>query len=529
MKHYKSLPYLCSAVTAVCLLLIGCEKKEATPTPDPEPKPQEVNATLDRFYDGLYFGNFWDEGYANYYFVLTSCETGYSDGSYVLPAEVGGYIFYFDLWSAISEDHTSPVVPEGTYTAHTGRANGTFDLEHTLVTFNEEKVGDKFKIYDILFKDGTITVTHTDKGYLVKASMITTDDRKMDFTYEGEMTLQDKSNDEKPEDNVIRQDLTLDLKRVTQQQYDEGNSEVETYILRCFDVERITDNGLNPYGAGTKLQLGLYTANGKGLAGHYTVGERQDYQPGTFYKGSWLGLQAAGSFCMQTDEKNNAKYCLISEGTVDITDNGDGTYSVRCTLKDENGYHVECDWTGEIEEYKVTESVQTTLTEDVVFNPEECTEIYYLGDYYLTGTSSYNISLADEDEILSIDICASTGDSSELPTGKYTVSSSHEGETVNPGRVTLTYAEPTVYVKYNISGEEADAKDMAPVYSGTLTIEKSGSEYTISYEFFDDFNRNDKNLTPHKISGSWKGQIPEIQDYFEGGYSAKRQKFSYVR
>ena len=77
-------------------LFSSCEKKEDTNSGSGTPSATEVS--LDKFYDGLYFGNFWDEGYANYYFVLVNCETGYDDDSYILPAEVGGYVLYIDLW-----------------------------------------------------------------------------------------------------------------------------------------------------------------------------------------------------------------------------------------------------------------------------------------------------------------------------------------------------------------------------------------------------------------------------------------------
>lgn len=252
----------------------SCEKKEDTNSGSGTPSATEVS--LDKFYDGLYFGNFWDEGYANYYFVLVNCETGYDDDSYLLPAEVGGYVLYIDLWGAISADHTSPVVPEGTYTAHKGRKDGTFDLEHTLTTYNKEQVDDMFLISDILFSDGTITVKHTAEGYNIVADFTTIEDEHMKFTYNGPMTLQDKSNDE-------------------------GAEGVQVHVLRCFDVDRITDNGLYPYGAGTKLQIGLYTEDGAGIAGTYTVGDRQEYKPGTFFAGSWRGtLPAIESYYEQS-------------------------------------------------------------------------------------------------------------------------------------------------------------------------------------------------------------------------------------
>lgn len=499
--------------------MCSCNRED----PSPKPLPAET-VELDRFYDGIYFGDFWSEGYANYYFVLSDCPVGSSDDGYAMPTKVGGHVMYIDLWGSISADHTTPIVPEGRYTAHTGRAEWTFDLKTTIVTVNEEQIGDEYVVRDILFSDGTIDIRHVSSGYEIVADLITTDGVSMRFTYNGAMALLDKSNDDDGDDddndNLIHKDLQLDIKRVTRQQYDEGSGVVDTYVLRCFDVDRISDNGLSPYGAGTKLQIGLYTAKGAGLNGSFVIGERSDYTAGTFYPGSWLGLQAVGTFCLQVDEQNNNKYCLISDGTIDIKDNGDGTHTIKCDLVDEEGYKVTCDWTGTIEEYAVTESVQTTLTDDVVFNPTQCSSVSYLGDYFFNGTSAYNIMLADDDEVLAIDICAASGDSTSLPTGTYTVDKTHDAGTVSAGRISAYYAEPTAYVRYDISGGEGTAVDMAPIVGGSVTIRQTGSEYSIEYEFFDDLNRNDASIEPNKISGSWQGVLPPIEDYFGSASSA---------
>lgn len=517
LNRRKTTEFIRYAITAIAALAaVSCNNSSnPEPAPDPEPTPAVTEVQMDKFHDGLYFGDFWKEGYADYYFILSKGDIGQTSSDGVMPElapmNPGDYVLYVDIWGAIAADHTDAVIPEGTYTAHNGRANGTFNTGLTFATVNKEKVGDKFRIENILFETGEISVKHIDGGYDIKVDITGNDGNNYIFRYQGPVKLRDQSSEgEEISNNHIKSSLDLTIKRTTLQKYSESD-DYDNYVIRCFDTDNITNDGLYPNEPGHKIQIDLYTAHGADIAGTYKVGKRMSYSPGTFYPGVWVGSQALGTFCMQTDQAFNVKFCTIGAGEVTITRNGKDSYTIKCDFTDDDGYSIKSTWTGDIEEYKNIVAPQTTLTSDVTVKPTECAAAYYYGDYYGNGTANYGIVLSESAKtVVSIDFAAASGNAMNLPEGTYNVSSSSEAWTVCPGNIGYTSADPTCYVRYDDYGYP-EAK--APVCGGWMKISRSGLTYTIEFEFQDDYNLVDKTLTPHKISGSWTGTVSSIYDY----------------
>ena len=143
-----------------------------------------------------------------------------------------------------------------------------------------------------------------------------------------------------------------------------------------------------------------------------------------------------------------------------------------------------------------------------MFKPIQCSEVHYLGDYYQTGTSNYLVFLADEDEVLGLDLCAPKDDGTVFPTGTFVVAGTYGENTMVSGNIEAS-ATPSCYVRYDLTTGYAVAA--APIAGGTLTVTKSGDVYTFAYELYDDYDRADKEREPHKISGSWSGKLPAIK------------------
>lgn len=122
--------------------------------------------------------------------------------------------------------------------------------------------------------------------------------------------------------------------------------------------------------------------------------------------------------------------------------------------------------------------------------------------------------LADEDEVIGFDLCAPADDGTVFPTGRFTIADTYAANTLIPGALSATDATPSCYVRYNPA--TGDAMAMAPIVGGTLTVTESGGRYTFSYELYDDYNRADASLRPHKISGTWTGTLPRILAGDEG-------------
>lgn len=522
MRKKTEIPFLLVVVMLLGGVLCSCSSDE------PEsPKDKVTEVKLDRFCDGIYFGDFWKEGYADYYFILSSGEIGTTgDTNDILPMNPGDYVLLCDLWGAISEDHSNPIVPEGTYTPHSGRANGTFNTELTFAVYNKEKVGDKYRFENVLFEDGTITVKHVNGGYNIVAEVKTKDGENIRFTYTGPMTLSDKSDDVE-ENGHINANVSIDPKRVTVQKFTEADN-YDNYVLRLFDTDRITSDGLYPDGAGYKLQLDIYTAKDGDIAGVYAPGERMKYAAGTYYPGVWFGQQALGTFCMQSDASYKTKFATIVDGKVNITKNQDGTYTIVCNLKDSDGYTVKTSWTGTVEAFSSSKTPQTTLTSDVNVSPTQCSAAYFYGDYFSNGTANYGVFLANESEVVSLDFIAPSGTAAALPVGKYTVSETNAAWTVCPGEIGYGTTDKTCYIKYETVGNESVATQKAPIKSGTLEISRNGDLYTISFDFGDDNDLYDKAQKPHKITGKWTGKV-EIVDYTATNAPLQAMKLSFRR
>ncbi len=148
------------------------------------------------------------------------------------------------------------------------------------------------------------------------------------------------------------------------------------------------------------------------------------------------------------------------------------------------------------------------MTEDVVCNPLACTEIVYFGDLYENNTTNYMVFLETELEVLAFDMFSpkTPGDDKVFPTGTFTIADTKEAWSMIPGSLG-DKATPSCYVRYN---EDKEAVAAAPLVKGTVTVSKSGNKYTFSYEVYDDFNRQDPSVTPHKISGTFTGTLPEF-------------------
>ena len=76
MKILKFIDLSCIALAMLLsLVAVSCEK-------DKKPETEDVTSVeIKNFQDGIYFGNFWKEGYADYYFILSSGEIGQSSTS----------------------------------------------------------------------------------------------------------------------------------------------------------------------------------------------------------------------------------------------------------------------------------------------------------------------------------------------------------------------------------------------------------------------------------------------------------------
>ncbi len=351
MKSLKLLVLLFASVA-----MFACDtngSKEETPNEEEKLVLEDGTIVLNRCAGGIYFGDFWDEGIGDYYFMLTNDEKiGQTEMGFDVPMTPGRWLLLIDVWGALSEDHTNPIVPEGTYRWNNKRGEGVLTAEYTLATENVEQVGEQFRIVDHYFSDGTVTVEHTESGYKIAANFTTTEGEEMKFIFEGELVLEDKSDDEEynPE---LDGDVTINPVIGRTYLY-ESLENCDRHVLMLFSSNNLTADKIHVNEPGMKLHLGLYNHPGAGLAGSYVVGTLNEVdilikEPGVFYPGRMYGATTAlGSFLEVVNDDYSVEYAVLVDGELTITENTDGTYTVVGEFLSGNDGTISCNWTGEI-------------------------------------------------------------------------------------------------------------------------------------------------------------------------------------
>lgn len=463
-----------------------------------------------RAWEAYYFyPDYINKDFGNYYFELATGEVGVA-GFESLPLNPGDYMLLIDINTRLCDDRANIVLPEGTYTAADKvDKNNTFNITNTMAVYNVETTAEgQSRIHYYKFTDGTIEVKHTaDGGYIIDCHFTGAENgEKWHFTYTGEIPFEDKTGDEGDwwgfDENI---DLTGKAANFVYLE-DYSSDNVDNYTLRLFSTDALTPDQkhVNVQDA-YMIKFDLYTAHGAGIAGTYTVATGS--QPGTVYPGGRFGAGASGSYIEKVRDDWEVRYALLADGTVNIVENSDGTYSVTVDGTTPKGRTVKMTYTGEIADNTDFVPKYSTLNYDVEFNPLACTLLYYFGDLYGTGASNYYVAVADQNAVLLFDLYAATGDASALPTGSFTVSDDHTPGTMQTGTVDGMDLVPCIYVLYASDGESIIG--YAPIHSGTLDITHGTSGYTFTFDLKDDAEE------PNRIYGTCTIpdlEMPEIND-----------------
>ena len=301
---------------------------------------------------GIYFGDFWKEGYGDYYFILSNDSVGRTGvNGDMVPRHEGGWLLYVDIWAAL-KNHAQPIVPEGKYTASPTRRNGAFTTEFSLAVQNRLHTDSGSIIRTVPFSSGEMNVVHTGAGYDFTAHITTTEGKTLDFHYAGPITMEDHSDDTTTEDStVISGDVNI--RPVLAQYMLYPGTKTDNYVLRLFDVNQVTTDGVHPAVPGMKLNMDLYTAKDSDLVGTYKVGTKKNNysineEPGVFFPGTKYATITLGSFCERVNKNLSVAYCSITGGTMTISKTEDGKYHVKADLLTDKGDKVTCDYTGAI-------------------------------------------------------------------------------------------------------------------------------------------------------------------------------------
>ena len=269
-----------------------------------EPTPGETVEFKAEFFDGTYYGD------GNYYIVVSDAEV---TGDFGVD---GATYYYFDIYAGVETEDWS--VPNGTY---------TFDITNSYAngTFTEEN-GFGFLLTDgvptwYLYDEGS-KITVTDNK--IVAELILTDGSKHIVTYEGSLSLGGGVLSEDIEVNATGWDVRVEYYG---QYY---NYDTDNYYVQIFEDAESGNGGY------FVLDLLADYATCVDHSGTFTAAE--NYGINTFVSGYLDDGYLAGSWYAELEGGvATGVKAPLTEGTVTVTLNSDGTQTYTLDCLDDQG------------------------------------------------------------------------------------------------------------------------------------------------------------------------------------------------
>ena len=288
---------------------------------------------------GNYYGENLKEGVGHYWIILT--KDGFVDGA----AVAGGEYFRLDLIAPVPADMGNVKIPDGVYTLdETLRFN-----EFTIVDVGNTDyswVDDDMEGWALPLEEAKLTVN----GNRFELEALA-DNTEFHVTFEGEYSL--SSNIITDYISSLTKDTVIDVSNC----YAAVSSYGDYWDCGCNNwcVEFICNDGFT---MGTYVVLDLLSNSTTTVTGSYVDSgfsaedeTKPDFRAGTFVPGFRVSSDSdllLGSLFMIYKNGICTSQAPLYEGTVDITANGDGTYTIIINALDDapEQHKITLTWTG---------------------------------------------------------------------------------------------------------------------------------------------------------------------------------------
>lgn len=191
----------------------------------------------------------------------------------------------------------------------------------------------------------------------------------------------------------------------------------------------------------------------------------------------------------------------FKNGTLVITQEGDG-YHYEATFTDSSDIIHRVSYTGPVSLYNTTNPYSSTLTEDYEIQlGNAALYSYFYGTYYNDYTMNWSGTIAPGNgngDAIQFDLCAPMDADFEngFPTGTFSINGTmNEYTSINGFKDAYGMAIGTWY--YEMVNQNMGTR-VAPLVSGTLTISKNGTTYSIVLDAKDDAG--------NIITANWSGE-----------------------
>ena len=305
-------------------------------------------AVFDRQVAGGYYGIPEGGRYGEYLVILADGEAVGADGVY---ATIGaGRTMSLNLYQFTPTNMNNIVLPDRTYKYATDKSISTFHPAKTYCMVNDGKGN----ITKVEFKAGTIAVTKSGSTFTVKATLTTTDDEEFTTSYEGPLTIENKTSTEIPDLPTLDKDVTnLSFIRALGKYYSDSDT-ADQCIVNLYDVEPTISYGSDYLGqaghlvsldlstaVSTEMQLqeGTYNVSASGTPGSYEAGRQTEFMDTKL---------PVGTYCEERNDNFQSFYGFVASGTVTITKSGSG-YRFVLDFTTDKGHKVSGTYEGNVE------------------------------------------------------------------------------------------------------------------------------------------------------------------------------------
>ena len=445
------------AFVATMILFSSCDKDS---TFDPE-QDNTVNFTPAKF-----TGGHMSIGKSGFYIVMLSDEK-----------DVHSYLF--TLYNKLGEvdDNGNVTIPSGTYTLAAGAKDYSI-AQHSQYTDKSEGAENSRTVQ---FTEATAVVS---ENKLVLTAVI--EGVKHVVTYNGSLSMRA----DLPEPDV-------DFVANHAYAYYAGTTSAETvaeFKLFLSDIGRGENGNILPNGSYYRLTLCVEKLDSNAEiaipAGRYEISMTSSavgYATNAMY-------YKYGENASEAIESN-----VITSGYLTVNEDG----SIEASLDMSNGATHTITFTGDVDILENTmpsEAPYSTLTSDRVCDlSNHSFSCYYNEKSYGDGYQSWTVSIYNEKSVgdnIVLEILCGTDMNADI-SGKYTISNSLDEYTAFPGYVDgFTLMSSWYYYRENA----LNISEYAPIVDGWVEIQKNDEgTYTITFDFYDDLNRNitgSTNVTP---------------------------------
>lgn len=490
------------------------------PGPDPEPDPEyaiDIKATSAM----VEYGGELGESQHGYFLALGDVKLESVD-----PSTSGaGNVVLFEIYSSTGEAN---MIPAATYEFQ--EASDTEEpvppcfigaTSGYIVTNAAGEASDPET-----FASGAVTVSGSGSSYTIEVIGTFPDGRKLRFTYTGAIEFVEGGGGD-PEIAQLEEDVNTPFVKAIAEYYGvTEDTQAGSYGLFLYSG-KTEGQGSNLYPAelgGYMLQIRLFTtvpeeeAAPAIVAGTYTVSS--DGAAGTWLKG-YVNTDvywADGTFIEKRTEESGL--CgLAATGTIVVALSGE-EYTVTVDLTSDLGYKIAGTYTGSIQMFD--KSYSSNITSDYTPNIAGLPgQAYYYGDYYDVGGNNWLVLIGnfkDATDAVQLDLITPIefGFSQGLPVGVYTI-----GRNYDEGTYAAVYGflNGSTLIGTWFMSDIRDSSPWlhAPAKEGTVTVAKSGDDYTLSFDFIDDSPEK------HRVMGDWTGSLNLVDDSSAVGAPAKIQ------